>query len=474
MQYSRLKSNILKRITPTESELLEIKEIIDVFVNALKKRAEKLRIDHVFIEAQGSTGKKQTQLIGASDIDIFMGLPPEKYSQILNLENIREKKEKLKRIFLKIIDELFIPVAKENKCENIGIFYAEHPYLNLKKGKYDVDMVICFALTEQEILETGPITAVDRTPIHSNLIYNAMNDEQRDDVRLLKAFIQACHAYGDKSAVGQFGFTGYSTEVLILHFKSLEDTFRNFQLIEKEPIDFFGRKPKELLNNPRFKNDSFIIIDPTDKNRNVGSSISKRAYDYVKFRISKFLESPSEDFFELQPIGKLSDNESSKIQSNTWVLEFKSDGKVHYTELRDKLFKLGEQLKFELEKENTGEVRFGKCVYTIYYEDLIYGIAFHCSQNNISKIYTRKGPPLNLKDHVNKFKEKNPDFFTKDGHVHAKVERIYTRLSDLISDFMKNYKIKGLEFQAQSSVGINDVGKKALFILYKIILPLKG
>ena len=41
----------------------------------------------------------------------------------------------------------------------------------------------------------------------------------------------------------------------------------------------------------------------------------------------------------------LANDEISKIGSNYYVLEFKSDDTVHYTELRDKLYSLGKKLK---------------------------------------------------------------------------------------------------------------------------------
>ncbi|MFX1451021.1 MAG: hypothetical protein ACFFCM_09275, partial [Promethearchaeota archaeon] len=296
---------------------------------------------------------------------------------------------------------------------------------------------------------------------------------QKNEVRLLKSFFQANNAYGDTCSIGQFGFTGFSAEVLIYYFKNLENTFQNFNAIRNNPIDFFNREPKVLLKNPRFKNDYIIIIDPTDRNRNIASSISKRAYEYVNYQISEFLKSPAEKFFIIKPITILDSNELSEISKNSYVLEFKSDGKVHYTELRDKLYSLGNRLTNKLEKESTGEARFGTCSFTLYYEDNYYGLVFHCSKNNISRTYHRRGPPIKLRQHVKKFKEKNPKYFIKDEFIWTEVNRDYVDLAQLIKDFIKKFKIKGLTLVNQSSIGINLVGKKALTILYKKILPLE-
>lgn len=470
---SRLKKEVLSRITPKKSELSKINKLTDEIIHLLKLRAQKIGLRYVFIEPQGSTGKKQTHLTSASDIDIFVGLPTEDYQESLKL-NKKARNDKIKQIFLDIVNRLFIPVTEKIGCDKREIFYAEHPYLKAKKGIYDIDIVGCFSLSKEELLKNGPITAVDRTPIHTKIINESLTSEQKNDVRLLKAFFQACYAYGDQCAVGQFGFTGFCTEVLILHFESLFNTFQNFNSILKKPIDFFDRKPEELLNFPRFNDDYFIIIDPTDPERNIASSISKRAFDYVNYRISKFLEAPFEVFFEMKPIRILNAEELSKISSHTWVLEFLSNGTVHYTELRDKLYKLGNRIKMELEKEHTGEERFGKCIFTVYFEKHHYSLAFYCSQNNLSKMYLRRGPPLKLKAHVEQFKAKNPNSFIKNDHIWAEMKRKYVKLSQLISDYIKNIKIKGLNLINQSSIGLDTIGKKALTILFEIILSVDG
>ncbi len=469
---SNLKNKLLAKLVPTESEQLNIKKITDLFISSLKEITSYQGLNYVFIESQGSTGKKQTNLTSASDIDIFIGLKKEDYSHILKLEK-REKKEKIDQLFLDIINNIFILAAKKLKCEKIRIFYAEHPYLNVKKGIYDIDIVGCFALSKEELLKDGPITAVDRTPVHTDIISKNLTNNQKNDVRLLKSFFKGNYAYGDTCSIGQFGFTGFSAEVLILYFENLENTFQNFNFIRKKPIDFFNRDTKALLNIPRFKNDYIIIVDPTDRKRNIASSISRRAYEYINHQIFEFLKSPSEDFFIKQPIRMLSDDELSKLGSNYYVLEFKSGDTVHYTELRDKLYSLGKKIKTLLEKESTGEPKFGKCTYTLYYEDYYYGLVFHCSKNNLSSIYQRKGPPVQLKEHVEQFKEKNPNFFIKNGFIWTEINRKYVILSQLIRDFVKKVQIKGLNLINQSSIGVHKAGKKALTILHKKILPLE-
>ncbi|MFX0139688.1 MAG: hypothetical protein ACFFDN_38970, partial [Candidatus Hodarchaeota archaeon] len=202
---SNLKKKVIINLAPTEAEQSNIKKITDEFITSLKNLANMKDLNYIFIESQGSTGKKQTHLTSASDIDIFVGLNKDNYKQLMKLEK-KEKKEKINHLFLDIINNIFIPAAKKLKCEKIRIFYAEHPYLNVKKGIYDIDIVGCFALSKEELLKSGPITAVDRTPVHSQIISDNLTDDQKNDVRLLKSFFRANHAYGDTCSIGQFGF----------------------------------------------------------------------------------------------------------------------------------------------------------------------------------------------------------------------------------------------------------------------------
>ncbi|MFX1414891.1 MAG: hypothetical protein ACFFA2_13815, partial [Promethearchaeota archaeon] len=65
---------ILKEITPTENEIKITNAITIKLKELLSKTARKQNIHYTSIEAQGSTGIKQTQLQGDYDIDLFIGL----------------------------------------------------------------------------------------------------------------------------------------------------------------------------------------------------------------------------------------------------------------------------------------------------------------------------------------------------------------------------------------------------------------
>ncbi len=474
----KVKNLALRMVKPTKYEIEEQKEVINGLKKSIEKIAKKAGYKFLFIEAEGSTGIKQTQLRGASDIDIFVALSPNDYQNILRLPTKKMIKEKLHKEFEIIVEKWFKPAAKDAGCTDIKITYAEHPYLSAKIRGFDVDIVAGFWLEPQELLRHGPITAVDRTPHHTQFVHKNLSMEQRDEVRLLKAFLKACHVYGDKCAIGRSGFTGFSVELLIFFYKTFENTLINLKNLPQQPIDFFGRKKEELRKHPKFGRDFLIIIDPTDPNRNVAASIDKRAYLYVNHVSQKFLEEPSIDYFIEKPIEPLSLEEEEKYKGHLVVVEFENTKNMHYVILRDKLYKLASHVAFLLEKEETGEERFGKAIYEVYFEDPIYAVGFYCMKSELEPYFLRKGPPSNIVDYVRDFLKKHPDAFEKNGFYWAKIKRKYTKPLDLVFDclikdegVLSQISLRDTKFLGVSNIGLTIVGKRVATVIVKMLLP---
>jgi len=472
----KVKNEALKIIKPTQREIKEQKEIIIHLKNFIKQTATKKEYKFLFVEPEGSTGIKQTQLRGASDIDIFVALSPDDYKDILKLPK-KKMKKKLHREFEIIVEKWFKPAAISAGCTDVKITYAEHPYLSAKIKGFDVDILAGFWLEPQELKKHGPITAVDRTPHHSKFVHKNLSKGQRDEVRLLKAFLKACYTYGDKCAIGRSGFTGFSVELLIFVYKTFEKALLNLKNLPQTPIDFFGRKPEELRKNPKFGKDFLIVVDPTDPNRNVAASIDKRSYLYANYIAQKFLKNPSKEYFIEKSIKPISLAEKRKYKDQLFIIEFKNAEDIHYSILRDKLYKLATRLSLFLEREETGEERFGKTVYEVYFEDPIYALGFYFPKKEIATYFLRKGPPVNMVEQVKKFLEKHPCAFEKNGTYWAKIKRKYTKPKDLIldclseSDLLSQANLSEINIIGISESGITPVGKKLATIIVKMLLP---
>jgi tRNA CCA-adding enzyme len=467
-----LKDEVLHLIQPTDTENQKLIEEFNLLKGKLQEYANKLNISPSFIQNHGSTGIKQTHLKGASDLDIFIGLNPSDYAKWVKLP-LKQRKISLKSLFLSYVNNWFIPAAQAAGFNSFQLSYAEHPYLILSERGYEIDIVGCFDLDLDYLLAHGPITAVDRTPWHSKIIAERLSYNQKQDVRLLKAFFQSNFVYGDKQTLGRLGFTGFSAEILILFFQSLDTVFSNFKDIYNNPLDFFNRSPNLIRRNPRFQKDFLIIIDPVDQNRNLAASISERAYQYALFQIQRFQQAPSTQFFMKKPLPPLDSTILSHPLPNFTLAEFISDGTIHYTELRDKLHSACEKLRKLLEKEETGEERFGNTYYEVYFDEKTFVAVFYCTHSSISPTYLRRGPPATRDTNVQTFCETHPDAFNKNGFYYASMKREFTESLVLVSHFFHTSKpIKGLILNIISNRAESTVGQQALSLMINCVFPL--
>jgi len=436
-----VREHILSMIKPTEKEIIQIKSIASQLKDAILELNEEVQFPISFISPEGSTGKKQTQLRGASDIDLFIALKMVEYPELLNMKR-KERRKFSRDLFERLIDSLVLPaISKISNVTNLMKAYAEHPYVKMSIDHVEVDIVGCFDIPKEILFEYGPITAVDRSPHHTNFVVANINEKLRDDIRLFKAFTKASYSYGDKAAIGRSGFTGYSIEVMTILWNGFENLIKNLSSLERTPLDYFNRTKKELLKIEGFRDHFLIIVDPTDPKRNAGASISRRSYYWVVERILQLTELLSkssdpmeyEQFFIYRPIPV----EGVKNSPNLFSIGFRGDPSVHYTIFRDKLHHYACKLAFFLQYEHTGEIKFPDVHFEIYFENHDFSVAFYTSEPNISETYLRRGPPLKNKIAVQKFKESNMNITERGRFVWAIKKRSHTSFDEAISWYVR-------------------------------------
>ena len=234
---------ILDDIKPTSQEKNEINDIssrlIDFLNEACIEEGVKANIALV-----GSVAKN-TALKGNFDIDIFMAFPLSTDKKVL--------KETGLRLAHKCSD------AFDGEASH---HFASHPYVTSIINDYEVDMVPCYEIDDGSQLKS----AVDRTILHTRYVKANLDEGQEDEVLLLKRFMTVTGTYGSEFKVG--GFAGYLCELLIIHYGTFEETLKaatewNFG----HSIDLENYGTSNLFNDP------LIVIDPTDKNRNVGAAL---------------------------------------------------------------------------------------------------------------------------------------------------------------------------------------------------------
>ena len=472
---------VLEDVTPTQKELTLINEIVIKLTTLLDEKAKQLNIKYTKIEPQGSTGIKQTQLKNDFDIDLFVGLNYDLYKPKYDGLSKNKLKKESKKDFRSLCNNWIIKSLTLKEFHQPQLLYAEHPYVtvdyHVKDHTIKIDIVLFFDLELEYIKNYGPVTAVDRSPWHGHFVKDKLSQQQKNDVRVLKQFFKANHCYGDKSAVGKVGFIGYSAELLIYHYGNLQNLFSNFAKLKTNPIDFNNRPINELKKIQHFQNDYIIITDPVDKNRNVASAISKKAYKYCTQRIKEFLENPDKNFFLLKNITEIDITTiDSSLVKKLFILELKNENsEIHYTINRDKLYSIGDYIKTNGEKEFSHAERFGQIEFEVYFEQDLeeYNLSIFCEKPEIDKSFLRRGPPIKDKVHSEKFIKKNPQYFEKDGFLWIKTIRGYSIFEDFLRDIIKdkipdNLKIVNLS----NSKEIKTLsGKRCLYVLLKMVLP---
>ena len=244
---------VLKDVKPSESEIANARFAINEVMGRLKRLAPK----NVEIILAGSVARG-THIRGNSDIDIFL-LFPRSAS-----ENFVEKKGL----------EIGKGIVDKKRNESYIVKYAEHPYTKVVLGDRGINVDIVPAYKIKNAAERG--TAVDRTQLHNEFVNSNLNTRQRDEVRVLKAFLKAHRIYGAEAKIE--GFSGYLCELLIYHygtFANLVTAMANIRL----PLIINTSKSRDM-NNENTKlmlklfGKRFIVVDPTDSNRNVAANVS--------------------------------------------------------------------------------------------------------------------------------------------------------------------------------------------------------
>ena len=263
-------SEILQKINPTRKDRMKVTALAKELVEKVSVAAKKRGVEAT-VRVEGSVAK-DTWLREEPDIDVFMCLPP--------------------TIPRKSLGEVSLEIAREATSGSRQVErFAEHPYLEAFVEGYRVNIVPCYCAKRGEWL-----SATDRTPFHTDYVQKRLSKSLRDEVRLLKKFMQGIRVYGAEIKVG--GFSGYLCELLIIHYGSFAETLRAFahctarMVIDLE--NYYEDREKELR---LLFTEPLVIIDPVDKGRNVASAVKPQKIHMFVGAARAFLEKPSIEFF---------------------------------------------------------------------------------------------------------------------------------------------------------------------------------
>ncbi|MGC8632797.1 MAG: CCA tRNA nucleotidyltransferase [Thermoprotei archaeon] len=245
-------AEVLTRIVPSSQEQDRIHSISSELVS-------RISVSSAFkVELEGSVAKG-TWLAGSPELDVFLLFP------------VGTPLSDMQKVTLQVGSA----VLRDQRMS-----YAEHPYV---RGFYDgipVDLVPCYEVKSPSEMVSG----VDRTPFHTRYINSHLTPEQKNQARLLKAFLKGLRVYGAEIRVR--GFSGYAAEVMV-------DRFGGFRPVLEAAQGWRLGQNLGWQGRP----DVLGLPDPVDPSRNVAASVSKRSFSLFVAASGFMLRRPSPNYF---------------------------------------------------------------------------------------------------------------------------------------------------------------------------------
>jgi len=408
-----IEGDVLKAVRPTPAQDKKVAAVVEALSDEVVAEARRLKV-HLEPMLVGSVAKGTH--LKDPDIDLFMLFP-----ESTSLEQLRDS-----------------GLAIGRKVLNGKEHYAQHPYVRGNYKGFQVDLVPCFKIRDTK----KKMSAVDRTPFHTEFVKKNLKKGMADEVRLLKRFMKGVNCYGAEAKVE--GFSGYLCELLVMRF----GTFRQVLEVAKDwkvgdALHLPGCEGKEF-------DEPFAFIDPVDSSRNVASAVSIGTLLRLVMASREYLATPDMKFFFPSPVEKWT---AAKIRSvagekldNMISVSFQKIDLVDdvvYPQLRKSLLALTSLLeREEFVTEKTSIHVGGRTHLLIELESI-----------TLPSEKKHRGPPVsseNAKEFLTKWNSLGVSKpFAEDGRWYVMTNRKYTRADVLlkakISDIPLGKDVKKLK-----------------------------
>lgn len=403
MNTINIKSAILKKIKPTADERTLLSTVADELINKVNSTAVEQNVPGVSAQLVGSAARG-TWISGTHDLDIFITFPED------------ASREELEEFGLSIAREIALDADKSEER------YAEHPYINMRYRNFDVDLVPCFRVSSADSIKS----AVDRTPFHNEFIKQNISGLE-NDVLLLKQFMRGGGVYG--SELRTQGFSGYLTELLVIHFGSFENVLSN--ACDWKPKLVVDIKEHGSLKHP----DPLVVVDPTDPKRNVAAALSLDNFSRFIDISRRFIKSATEEMFFPIPTKELTDVEFierlNMRKSAIVAVVFKTPDVVDDV-LYPQLYKMEQATAALLEDYDFTVIKTGSWAG----EDVI--VLLELMTSTLPCVKKHVGPPVWVHAHAEMFKSKYEaaenvfSMYIKNGKYVVEIPRKYADAKGLL------------------------------------------
>jgi len=367
----KILQEVRDEVLPSERERNELQEVAQDLREMLTSEMESI-VDYEFSITQTGSTARGTWVSGDRDIDMFIEFPTE------------VPETELESVGL----DVGMSVVPDGRKE-----YASHPYTKGVYKGYEVDVVPCYAVESSSQI----ISAVDRTPFHTRYLESNLTESLAEDVVLMKKFMKSAGVYGSEVSTG--GFSGYLTELLVYEMGGF-----------KELLEFAANcKPNIFIDIEDHGNEfdhisSFVVIDPTDKDRDVASALSVQKWSEFQHVAREFLSEPSINYFKSDSQNEMETSEVKRYFENrgmdTVSLKIPRDDSVVddtiYPQARKSIQAISNALEdygFDVQD-----------MYLVINEDEIL-FTFELKSLEIPRVYKQEGPPVHFREASERFIE---------------------------------------------------------------------
>jgi len=396
-----MKTDVIKKskeiAIPNHTQRKKVDKIANKVFSLVNQVAEKQK--SVVSVHFGGSYAKETWTPEKIDIDIFVKF--KKTTTEKNFETIGKKIgfDSLKK---------FKPYVR----------YSEHPFVEANIDGVGVNIVPCYDIKKGEWK-----SAADRSTFHTEFMSEKLTGSMKDDIRVLKCFLKINGMYG--AEIAKQGFSGYVCEVLVYYLGSFENVLKKISKLDNNQM--IGESPR------RFES-PIVIIDPIDRNRNLGAAISIQNVTNFVLIARNFLKKNSISYFKQKSKIRI----PKELAKNTLVVNFKYKKRsedIIYGQIK----RASNSIESQLVKEGFNVLRNDALVYDQDKASLL----FLLESLTISKNEIRAGPEVFSDNFSKKFIDINSKksklmWADKNGKLQSLQTRRYENAKSFLSDLIKN------------------------------------
>ena len=397
-----MKNNILKKAKeiaiPNDKQRKKVDKIANQVFSLVSNEAEKQK--SVVSVHFGGSYAKETWTRGKIDIDIF----------------VKFKKTTTEKNFEKIGRKIGFDSLKKFKPY---VRYSEHPFVEANIDDVGVNVVPCYDVKKGEWK-----SAADRATFHTEFMSEKLTGLMKDDIRVLKCFLEKNSMYG--AEIAKQGFSGYVCEVLVYYLGSFEKVLKKIAKLQNN--EMIGESPRKFES-------PMVLIDPIDRNRNLGAAISIENVTNFILIARNFLKKNSVSYFKEK--SKLS--VPKEFAKNMLVINFKykkRNDDIIYGQIK----RAANSIESQMNKEGFNVLRNDSLAYDENNASLI----FLLESIIISKNEIRTGPEVFSSEFSSKFininsKKSKLMWTDKYGKLQSLQTRRYENAKSFLNDLIKNH-----------------------------------